>query len=336
MDAFAGAIGVSDSDGKASPVYSVLRPFDEGAADNSFYAYVLRHAAASGLIASLSKGIRERSTDFRYAVLREISLPVPPLEEQRAIVTYLDEQTAEIDALVERKQRLIELVRERRAGIITRAVTRGLNPSAPLIDSGVEWIGEAPAHWEIPKLGFLTTCFDRRRVPLNAEERGSQQGVYPYWGANGIVDHIDKWIFDEELILLGEDGAPFFDRTKPVAFVVNGRIWVNNHTHVLRARHDVVPSFLAHTLNSVDYRFYIGGSTRDKLTQDDMNRIRVILPPLHEQKAITSALASDTAKLDALQAGATSALDLLGELRAALITAAVTGQIDVRERPAAG
>ena len=93
-------------------------------------------------------------------------------------------------------------------------------------DSGIEWLGEIPAHWEMKRLSWLTNCLDGKRVPLNAEERGRMQGDYPYWGANSIVDYVDQWLFNEELVLLGEDGAPFFDKSRPVAFRVKGKIWV--------------------------------------------------------------------------------------------------------------
>ena len=137
---------------------------------------------------------------------------------------------------------------------------------------------------------------------------------YPYWGANGIVDHINSWLFDVVVDyapvgatgrspLLGEDGAPFFKRYKDVAFYVSGRIWVNNHAHVLRPVNNTSPRFLAYLLNIVDYRAFIFGTTRDKLTQDDMNNISVQIPPAAEQ-------------------------------RTALISAAVTGKIDVRKEVA--
>jgi type I restriction enzyme S subunit len=84
---------------------------------------------------------------------------------------------------------------------------RDFRPYPAYRGSGVEWVGEIPAHWEVTTLGWLTECLDGRRIPLNAEERGTKHGEYPYWGANSIVDHVDDWLFDEELVLLGEDGA---------------------------------------------------------------------------------------------------------------------------------
>lgn len=150
------------------------------------------------------------------------------------------------------------------------------------------------------------------------------QGDYPYWGANAIVDHVDRWLFDEELILLGEDGAPFFDKDKPVAFLVNGKIWVNNHTHVLRPAPHVDARFLVHVLNVNDYSDFIEGSTRDKLTQGKMREIPVPLPDLPEQRAIADFLDKKTAAIDALIAKKERLLALLDEKRQAVITQAVT------------
>lgn len=159
------------------------------------------------------------------------------------------------------------------------------------------------------------------------------RGEYPYWGANCIVDHVDSWLFNEDLILLGEDGAPFFDRTKPVAFHVKGRVWVNNHAHVLRPLSRLNPDFLTHALNSVDYRTFVEGTTRDKLTQGRMNAIPIQCPSLEEQRRITEYVERGATQLDALARRVGAVITHLLEYRLALITAAVTGQIDVRNHP---
>ena len=123
------------------------------------------------------------------------------------------------------------------------------------------------------------------------------QGSVPYWGAGGVLDHVSEQIFNEPLVLLGEDGAPFFELGKDVAFLVEEPTWINNHIHALRPL-DVNPSFLRHTLNCVDYGRYITGSTRDKLTQNDMLAIEVPRPSLDEQWRIADFLDATTAKFD--------------------------------------
>jgi len=263
-------------------------------------------------------------------IIGAIQIPLSTLAEQRAIAAFLDREIERIDALIARKERQIELLQEKRAAIISHAVTKGLDPDAPMKDSGVEWLGEIPAHWEIAPLKYLTTCLDGKRIPLNVEDRAGRQGPYPYWGANGVVDHIDDWLFDEELVLLGEDGAPFFDSYKDVAFVVRGKIWVNNHIHVLRPRTSANPSFLAQCLNVVNYGLFIEGSTRDKLTQGKMNDIPIQCPPPDEQHAIAAFLDRETERFDALVNKVQESITRLREYRTALISAAVTGKIQVQ------
>jgi type I restriction enzyme S subunit len=152
MDAFAGAIGVSESDGKSTPVYSACVPRKPNTVTPELYAYLLRYMAHSGFITTLAKGIRERSTDFRFNDFGALDLPLPPKPEQDRIVAFLDQKTAEIDALIAKKQRQIELLDEQKAILINRAVTRGLNPNAKLKPSGIEWIGEIPEHWEVSSI----------------------------------------------------------------------------------------------------------------------------------------------------------------------------------------
>ncbi len=142
----------------------------------------------------------------------------------------------------------------------------------------------------------LVECLDGRRVPLNREQRSHLRGEYPYWGANGIVDYVNDYIFDEDLVLLGEDGAPFHDRLQSVAFLVHGKVWVNNHIHALRPLRGVEGRYLTYALNTVDWTTLISGSTRDKLTQDDMMRAAIWVPDQERQHAIANYLDTETAR----------------------------------------
>jgi type I restriction enzyme, S subunit len=192
-------------------------------------------------------------------------------------------------------------------------------------DSGVEWLGEVPEHWDVTRVKYVTKCLDCARIPLNSEERGNRQGNIPYWGANQIVDYVDNYIFDEELILLGEDGAPFFDPFRDVAFNVSGKIWPNNHVHVLRPNKEIVDSvFVKYALNSADFHLYISGSTRDKLNQSDMGEIYIRFCNLPEQHQIATFLDHETAKIDTLIEKQQRLISLLKEKRQAVISHAVT------------
>jgi type I restriction enzyme S subunit len=187
-----------------------------------------------------------------------------------------------------------------------------------------------PEGWGATPVRYASTCLDGRRVPLNVEERSRRQGEYPYWGANGVVDSVDDHLFDEPLVLLGEDGAPFFDKAKPVAFSVTGKIWVNNHIHVLKVAPSFDSRFVAYSLNATDYGPWIEGSTRDKLTQDKMGSILLPTPSLTRQRAIADYLDRETTRLDALVVSKERVRGLLVEKRRTLITQAVTCGLDPR------
>ena len=154
MDAFAGAIGVSDSDGKGTPVYSICTNLSDNISPY-YYCYFLRYLAKCDFIKSLSKGIRERSTDFRFNDFKELILPVPSLYEQNKIVEYIDSVTSKIDEAISQQQKMIDLLNERKQIIIQNAVTKGLDPNAKMKDSGVEWIGEIPENWEVRPIKTL-------------------------------------------------------------------------------------------------------------------------------------------------------------------------------------
>ena len=176
MDAFAGAIGVADSDGKSTPVYSVCKPSPRSNA--YYYAHLLREMARNKWILALSKGIRQRSVDFRYSEFGNQFLPVPSFDEQAAIVRYLDRADEHISGAISAKERLIELLTEQRKATIHSAVTRGLDPNVPLKDSGVEWLGDAPAHWEVKKLRHvLKHVTERNRPDLPLLSVVREQGV---------------------------------------------------------------------------------------------------------------------------------------------------------------
>ncbi|MCC7572256.1 MAG: restriction endonuclease subunit S [Candidatus Methanofastidiosum sp.] len=165
--------------------------------------------------------------------------------------------------------------------------------------------GELPKGWVWTSLENCVDILDSQRKPINSEERQerilnkNESDLYPYYGATGQVGWIDGYIFDEELILLGEDGAPFLDFTKDKSYLIKGKTWVNNHAHVLRAIKDIsFNSYICHYLNSFDYRNYITGTTRYKLNQSQMRKIMIPLPPLAEQQRIVNKIEELFTNLD--------------------------------------
>lgn len=188
--------------------------------------------------------------------------------------------------------------------------------------------GTLPEGWQFQELRTLVDVLDSRRQPVNSKERADRAGSVPYYGAAGQVGTIDKAIFNEPLILLGEDGVQFFDQDKHKAYEISGPAWVNNHAHVLRCHHDqFVQRLLVHYLNQFDYRNRANGTTRLKLTQAAMNDIPVLVPPLDEQEKIVEILEEQLSRLDAALEAVRAVRVKAAQFRRSLLHAAFTGAL---------
>ncbi|OGF66814.1 MAG: hypothetical protein A2Y62_21805 [Candidatus Fischerbacteria bacterium RBG_13_37_8] len=258
------------------------------------------------------------------------SFPVPTFEDQIAIADFLNRETAKIDALIEKKEKLIALLKEKRQALITHAVTKGLNPDVKMKNSGIPWIGRIPEHWKLMPIKYELESLDNRRIPISAEVRGTMSNkIYDYYGASGIIDKVENYIFDETLILIGEDGANLYARSTPLAFLAKGKYWVNNHAHVLRPYHGNNEYFV-NLLESLDYTIFITGSAQPKLTIERLMNIKIPVPPIAEQNVISCFIEKITIKFNLLSEKIENQINKLKELRQALISNAVTGKIDVR------
>lgn len=179
-------------------------------------------------------------------------------------------------------------------------------------------------HWELRPLADVADILDSKRLPVNAKEREGRPGAIPYFGATGQVGWIDDWLFDEELVLLGEDGAPFLDSSKAKAYAVRGKAWVNNHAHVLRATH-VPTGWLLHYLNAVDYRDLVTGTTRLKLTQGEMRKIKVPVAPDRVMIETVAEIEKQFSRLDDAVANLQRVGVHLRRYKAAVVGAAMDG-----------
>ncbi|MCO5184292.1 MAG: restriction endonuclease subunit S [Anaerolineae bacterium] len=198
-----------------------------------------------------------------------------------------------------------------------------MQPYPAYKESGVEWIEKIPSHWTTTQVKRALEFLDHMRIPLSAEVRGTMTNkTYDYYGASGIIDKVDDYLFDESLILLGEDGANLINRSSPLAFLAHGKFWVNNHAHILRPRSGSLGYFV-NLLESIDYVPYVSGSAQPKLTREALGAVRVVVPPREEQHSIAAFLDEKTEAIDALIAKRRQ-IALLQEQRAALINQAVT------------
>ncbi|NPC64879.1 restriction endonuclease subunit S [Komagataeibacter sp. AV436] len=180
-----------------------------------------------------------------------------------------------------------------------------------------------PRAWPVVPLGALVECLDAARVPLNRAQRAQRPGPVPYHGASGVTGHVDQALFDGALVLLGEDGAPFSDPSRDVAFFHEGPLWAGNHVHVLRPRAGVDGRFVAHALNTLSYGPYVEGATRTKLTRARMNSLPVPCPSLACQRLVADRLEGRLQRIDG-QLRVLDRLDALGpEQVRAIITQAI-------------
>ena len=193
---------------------------------------------------------------------------------------------------------------------------------------------ELPEGWKWCRLGDVADCLDGFRKPINATERAGRTGNVPYYGATGQVGWIDDFLTNEELVLLGEDGAPFLDLIKEKAYLISGKAWVNNHAHILRSKYGEIGNrYLLNYLNIFNYSGYVNGTTRLKLTQGEMLKIPFPLPPtLAEQQRIVNRIESMFAKLDEAKEKAQNVVDGFETRKAAILHKAFTGELTAKWR----
>jgi type I restriction enzyme S subunit len=324
--------------------FAVVRPrasvFDAG-----FCKYALREPAFLAEVEMRSVGVSYPA--INASDLGDIQIHLPALQHQRAVANYLDCETARLDGLVAAKERVLELLAEKRRALITRAVTRGLAPPTPLRDSGLPWLGEIPAHWGIIKLKHIAMISYGVGDELDKSlTSGTPLISLPNVDIDGTLSLADLgWAdLDEEErpgLLLKQGDLLFNWRNgssehlaKTAYFDAEGEF-----THVgflLRIRFDLrrfesrFYQALLNALRATGYFLYSRAMVNNTFNQTELENLSVVVPPLSEQRAIIAHIAAETSKLDALRTATERTITLLKERRAALIAAAVTGRLDVQ------
>ena len=302
--------------------FAVVRSGDD--LDSSFAAYALRAPYFVDRVVAHSEGVSYPAINASDMACLPIAFP--SVEEQRAIAAFLDRETGKIDALVAKKEQLIELLQEKCTALITRAVTKGLDSNVPMKDSGVEWLGEIPAHWEVKALKRLAAMRAGTAIISNEIE---PTGDFPVFGGNGIRGYTSSFTHEGEFPLIGRQGA--------LCGCVNfasGRFWASEHAVVATPGPDVDPHWLAHLLQAMSLNAYSQSAAQPGLAVETIGAIPAPAPYTEEQQAIAAFLDQETAKINALITKVHDAIDRLKELRTALISTAVAGKIDVREEAA--
>jgi len=335
-----GSLAIAETELCTNQGCKSLVPFAD--IQSRFYGYLL----------SISTGelnIRGKGTTFLELSGDELGafkVGVPPNVEQQTIATFLDRETGKIDALIAEQRRLVELLAEKRQAVISHAVTKGLNPNAKMKDSGIEWLGEVPEHWGRAQVGRVCKqVSDGPHFSPNYVDEGVM-----FLSARNIG--VESWHLDDAKYISEVDYLEFCRRVIPeigdVLYTKGGttgiarvvdledrfQVWV--HVAVLKVDHDLIdPYYLAYALNSVgcyeQSQLHTRGATNQDLGLTRMTKIWFALPPLAEQLEIRAFLHREAAVFDTLTTEANRAIELLQERRSALISAAVTGKIDVRE-----
>lgn len=261
---------------------------------------------------------------------KEFKYPYPDLYKQKAIADYLDAKCADIDALQQDLQAEIETLQAYKKSLITRAVTKGLDPHVEMKDSRIPWVKRIPKHWEVKRLKFIMDNFDYERIPVDATKRNQDSDqLYDYYGASGIIDKIDGYTSEGTRILIGEDGANLVLRNLPVIYIAHGKYWVNNHAHILAPKENGNLYFYAYQMECVDYTEYITGSAQPKLSQKNLGQVYLVVPPINEQNTIAGYLDSKCSEIDSIIASKQKQSEILSDYKKSLIYEMVTGKKEV-------
>lgn len=297
-----------------------LRPYVELSVE--FYYYLMFLYKFTGRLRGRGVAIQGLSTD----AIHKVVCPLPPLDEQKRIVAKIEELLPLIDRYEEAWTKLEEFNKrfpgDMQKSLLQMAIQGKLVEQRPeegtgeelyaqiqaekqaLVKSGKikkekpyststfyqEYPFEIPDTWKFVRFGELMISRDSERIPVSTSDRQHREKIYDYYGASGVIDKIDGFLFDKELLLIGEDGANLLARSTPIAFLARGKYWVNNHAHVLDACAGLDLEYVCYYINAISLAPYVTGTAQPKMNQENMNAIWVALPPLAEQKRIVAKL----------------------------------------------
>ena len=322
MLAWMGGLGVSNYNGIVSPAYCIYKLNDDS--NPKFLHYLYKTPLYLAEFARHSTGVipsrwRMYTDDFGQV----LSL-IPPREEQNAIVSYLDERTAKIDAAIAQQQKMIDLLNERKQIIINRAVTKGLNPNAKMKDSGVEWIGEVPEHWEVMRMRYLCSITTGNKDTINRVD----DGLYPFYVRSPKVERINTYSYDGEAVLMAGDGVG----AGKVFHYVNGKFDYHQRVYNFYNIKKIKAKLLYYYMKS-HFRYVIeqlsAKSTVDSVRLNMIQDFLVVIPPMQEQLDLIEYLDSQMKNLDDSISMFENQISLLQERKQIIINEVVTGRVKV-------
>lgn len=309
----------------------------------------VRHYLLSSVDYAESKASGTTFKELSGSRAAELSAPIAPLPEQQRIVAKIDSLTGKSKRARERLAHIPRLVEKYKQAVLAAAfrgdLTREWRRTAGVSDEIRPLDGmpnelldrPLPISWTPSTMALVATNHDGRRVPVRASDRAATRGRYPYYGASGIIDYVNDYLFDGQFLLIGEDGANLLSRSTPIAFLAEGQFWVNNHAHILQANDQTSNEWLRRFMNMISLAPYVTGSAQPKLTQSALNRIGIPLPPLEEQTEILRRVETAFIWIDRLASEATSARRLIDHLDQSVLAKAFRGELvpqDPADEPA--
>lgn len=333
MDGFAGAIGISDSRGKASPVLNVL----DTDQNKKYIMYYLRSMAYNDVFLALATGIRVRSCDLRWNKLAELLYPLPPVEEQQKIVTYIDSVLERANGVIFDIQKQIETLEEYKRSVIAEAVTKGLNPDAEMKDSGVQWVGEMPTHWKKHpiyyyfserknknSLGTETNLLSLSYGKIIRKDINSNDGLLPEsFNTYNIIEINDIIIRPTDL--QNDKRSLRTGISREHGIITSAYI-------AMKARKTVNIKYFHYLLHAYDVMkvFYnMGNGVRQGLNFSEFSRLMVLEPPLDEQQQIVDYLDQKCIQIESIISDKKKQLETLEEYKKSLIFEYVTGKKEI-------
>ena len=301
LRSFEGGLEMANEDGIVSPAYTILRC--KKPHSSFFYeAYFHTDEFINHTLSKSVEGIRD-GRQISYEAFKWLGLPYCDVSEQEKIAQLF----CTLSHRIEKQQQMVDSLKKYKRGVVADILSHQIQFS--------DAAGKPYPEWKSCALQDAVDFLDGQRKPLESADRAKRQGQYPYYGASGIIDYIDDFIFDEPLLLLGEDGANILNRSTLLCFIAEGKYWVNNHAHVMRPKAGQNIKFLCELLESLDYTRYNTGTAQPKLNQEKCRRIEIALPVYEEQCRIADFLSALDQRTDKAQ----SILDYLRSNRDGLL-----------------
>ncbi len=318
LRSFQGGIEYSKYNGKVSNAYTVLEPSSK--INHNFYRHVLK---SHGFISELS-----RTTDqlrdgqsIKFSQLDLLKFPVPDLDKQQKIADFLDTETAKIDNLITKQERLLQLLEEKRRATITHVVTRGLDPHVELKETNIPWLGKIPKQWDITSIKRIAKL--KSGGNINSEEINSE-GRYPVYGGNGLRGYTHSYTHSGDYVLIGRQGALCGNIN-----YANGEFWASEHALVANPIQSYDVGWFGELLHAMNLGQYSVSAAQPGLSVDNISKLRIPVPSIEEQEIIARYLTHQNNKKEELDQKIQTQIALLRERRTSLISHAVTGKVKI-------